>query len=212
MRHKSLIQQKIIGYVRISSDEQHLSVESQRAEVERWCHAHQMPLVAVYEDVGIGGGVSLEKRPGLLAALAALSRGRALLVVRRDRLARDTLTAAMAERIAAKAGASILTLTGTGDGDTPDAVLMCTMIDAFARYERALIAMWAKAGLQRKRAKGDRIGEVPYGKPLAPDAIHWIDHAAEHAVITTVPALRAEGLSYRAIVTQLQRSGLTNLA
>src|SRR5688572_7529178 len=95
----------VIGYIRVSSDEQYFSVEAQCADLEQWCCTRRVPLIAVYTDVGMSGAAPLEKRPGLLAALAALTCGASLLVVRRDRLARDTLTAAMAERLAQKAGA-----------------------------------------------------------------------------------------------------------
>ena len=94
----------VIGYVRVSMDEQHLSVEAQRSDLERWCAEQGLVLDEVYEDVGILGATELDKRPGLLEALNALEKGSILLVVRRDCLARDTLTAAMAERIATKAG------------------------------------------------------------------------------------------------------------
>jgi len=57
--------------------------------------------------VGISGATELDKRPGFLEALNALEKGTILPVVRRDRLARDTLTAAMAEWIATRAGATI---------------------------------------------------------------------------------------------------------
>jgi site-specific DNA recombinase len=202
----------VIGYIRVSSDEQHLSVEAQHADLEQWCCARGVPLIAVYTDVGMSGGAPLEKRPGLLAALSALTRGGALLVVRRDRLARDTFAAAMAERLARKAGAMILTVSGAGDGCTPEALLMRTIIDAFAQYERALIALRTKAGLARKRAHGERVGEVPYGKQLAPDGVHLIDHPVEQAVIATVCALRGDGLSYRAIAAAVNRRGMTNRA
>jgi DNA invertase Pin-like site-specific DNA recombinase len=201
-----------VGYVRVSTDEQSLSVDAQQQALERWCQAHQAPLVAVYADVGMGGGTPLEKRPGLLSALNALTRGRVLLVVRRDRLARDTLTAAMCEKIAQKAGASICTVTGEGNGVGPEAQLMRTILDAFAQYEKALIALRTKAGLARKREKGERIGMVPYGWQLNADGVHLIDHAPEQAVIVAVRALRASGLSYRAIADELNRRGLVNRA
>src|SRR5262245_18218915 len=84
----------VIGYIRVSTDDQSCSVDAQHQTLARWCQAHQAHLVAVYEDIGVSGGAPLEKRAGLLNALNALTRGRVLLVVRRDRLARDTLTAA----------------------------------------------------------------------------------------------------------------------
>ena len=173
---------------------------------------HEAQLLAVYEDVGVSGSTPLEKRPGLLSALNALVRDRVLLVVRRDRLARDTLTAAMAERIAQNAGASIVTVGGEGNGDGPEAQLMRTILDAFAQYEKTLIVLRTKAGLARKREKGERLGMVPYGKQLAADRVHLLDHPTEQAVVATVRALRASGLSYRAIAAELNRRGLTNRA
>jgi DNA invertase Pin-like site-specific DNA recombinase len=200
----------IIGYIRVSTDEQSLSIEAQHQALARWCQTHQAQLLAVYENVGVSGSTPLEKHPGLLRALNALARDRALLVVRRDRLARDTLTAALAERIAQKAGASIVTVSGEGNGDGPEAQLMRTILDAFAQYEKALIVLRTKAGLARKREKGERLGMVPYGKRLAADRVHLLDHPTEQAVIVTVRALRASGLSYRAIAAELNRRGLTN--
>jgi site-specific DNA recombinase len=203
---------QVVGYVRVSTDEQSLSVEAQRQALERWCQAHQAPLVAVYTDVGVSGGTPLEKRPGLLSALNTLIRGRVLLVVRRNRLARDTLTAALCEKIAQKAGASICTVTGEGNGVGPEAQLMRTILDAFAQYEKAPIALRTKAGLARKREKGERIGMVPYGWQLAADGVHLIDHVPEQAVIVTVRALRASGFSYRAIADELNHRDLVNRA
>ena len=53
---------------------------------------------------------------------------------------------------------------------------------------------------------------VPYGKQLAADRVHLLDHPTEQAVVATVRALRASGLSYRAIAAELNRRGLTNRA
>lgn len=203
---------QVIGYVRVSTDEQTLSVEAQREALSGWCQAHGTTLVEVYADVGISGGAPLEKRPGLLAALSALIKGRALLVLRRDRLARDTLTAAIAERMAQKVGARILSVAGAGDGEGPEAQLMRTIIDAFAQYERALITMRTKTAMQRKRAKGERVGAIPYGYQLAADGVHFIEAPSEQAVIAIVRRLRAGGLSYRAIAAELNQRGLTNRA
>ncbi|MGH9601658.1 MAG: recombinase family protein, partial [Terriglobales bacterium] len=64
-------------------------------------------LAEVFTDEGVSGGVSLDQRPGLLAALVALKDHDAsvLLVAKRDRLARDVLVAAMVERLAERTGA-----------------------------------------------------------------------------------------------------------
>jgi DNA invertase Pin-like site-specific DNA recombinase len=210
MRATTVSPGPVIGYIRVSTEEQSLSVDAQRQALLRWCQAHQTPLRAIYEDIGVSGGTPLEKRPGLLQALQALTRDSLLLVVRRDRLARDTLTAALAERFAQHAGAHIVTVSGEGNGDGPEAQLMRTILDAFAQYEKALIVLRTKAGLARKREKAERLGMVPYGKRLAADRVHLLDHPTEQAVIATVRALRTSGLSYRAVAAELNRRGLTN--
>jgi DNA invertase Pin-like site-specific DNA recombinase len=189
----------VIGYIRVSTEEQQLSVEAQQQALEDWCQAHAVALTKMYTDCAVSGGTPLEKRPGLLMALSALTRGSGLLVVRRDRLAH-------------KKGAVILTVAGAGDGEGPEAQPMRTMIDAFAPYERALIVLRTKAGLARKWAKGERIGEVPYGWQPTADGVHLREDPTEQAVIATVRALRASGLSYRAIAAAVNQRGLTNRA
>lgn len=86
------------------------------------------------------------------------------------------------------------------------------IIDAFAQYERALIAVRTKTAMQRKRAKGERIGAIPYGYQLAADGVHFVEAPSEQAVIAIVQRLRAGGLSYRAIAAELNQRGLMNRA
>ncbi len=77
-------------------------------------------------------GAPLDKRPGLIAALDTLTAGMALVAVKRDRLARDTMHAAMIERLVERASAHVRTCDGAGEGNSPEAQLMRHMIDAFA--------------------------------------------------------------------------------
>jgi DNA invertase Pin-like site-specific DNA recombinase len=193
----------------VSTEEQHLSVEAQQRTLTAWCQQRGYALLAVYADLGMSGGTALDKRPGLLAALDALPPGALLLATKRDRLARDTLVAAMIERLTERAGASVQTCDGVAEGASPEAKLMRTMIDAFAEYERALIRARVKTALGHKRMKGERISRhIPYGQQLAADAIHLEAHPAEQAVIALAQALRYEGLSSRTIAARLAARGL----
>src|SRR6476469_878208 len=99
-RNSSVV--RVVGYIRVSTEDQSLGPEAQRVALERWCAAQGAELAVCHEDVGISGGVDLDKRPGLLAALDSLRTLRAdvLLVAKRDRLARDVLVSAMVERLA----------------------------------------------------------------------------------------------------------------
>lgn len=98
--------------------------------------------------------------------------------------------------------------------DTSSAMgrMFLTMAAGFAEMERNLTAERTAAALSRKAEKGERIGELPYGKMLAPDGVHLLDHPAEQAVIATVRELRRAGLSTRCIAAELNHRGLTNRA
>ena len=157
----------VIGYVRVSTDDQTVSVAAQRARLTAWCAERGLPLVVVQQDVGVSGGAALDKRPGLMAAIDTLTSGMALVAVKRDRFARDTMSAAMIERLAERAGAKVLTCDGAGEGDSPEARLMRTMIDAFAEYERQLIKARTKTALGHKKANGQRVSRhIIYGMQL----------------------------------------------
>lgn len=206
---KAVDASRVVAYIRCSTEEQHLGPEAQRAAMERWCAANGATLVAVHADLGVSGGAPLDKRPGLLAALDALAAtgAGALLVAKRDRLARDTLLAAMIERLAERNGARVLTADDVGNGEGPEALLLRRMVDAFAEYERAIIRARTKAALAVKRGRGERVGEVPYGYHLAADGRHLEADLAEQRVLSEARTLRSQGLSLRAVAAELARRG-----
>lgn len=200
---------RVVGYVRVSTDEQRLGPEAQQEALERWCAARGAELVAVHSDLGASGGADLEKRSGLISAVDALAAHGAgvLLVAKRDRLARDVVISAMVERLTERNGGKVLAADGTGNGTGPEAQLMRTIVDAFAQYERALIGARTRTALAVKKAKGERVGSVPYGYALASDGGRLVPHAGEQEVVTLVRRMRACGASLRAIAESLAHEG-----
>lgn len=200
-----------VGYVRVSTAEQILGPEAQRAALERWCAAKNVALACVFTDHGVSGGAPLDKRPGLLAALAALRTHNAglLLVAKRDRLARDTLLAAMVERLAERHGARVQSADGMAEGDGPEAVLMRRIVDAFAEYERLVIRARTRAALAVKRSRGERTGGIPYGYQLSTDRVHLEPCRTEQLVLRLVRRYHTQGLALRRIGARLQMRGLT---
>ncbi len=202
---------KAVAYLRCSTHRQELSPEAQRAAITAWAERDGIEVVAWHEDLAVSGGTEIDKRPGLLAAIESLRTEDAgvLVVAKRDRLARDVLTNAMVERLCERAGAVLASADGTGNGDSPEAQLMRNMVAAFAQYERALIRSRTKAALAVKKAKGERVGGIPYGKRLAVDGKRLEEHPGEQATIAQAKALRAEGESLRSIGRRLVASGHT---
>jgi DNA invertase Pin-like site-specific DNA recombinase len=198
---------KAVAYIRVSTDDQALGPEAQRAALAAWADRAGVVIVATFEDRGVSGGAAIDRRPGLLAALDALAEHGAgvLAVAKRDRLARDTMIAAMAERLAERAGARIVSAAGEGEGDDPASKLMRTMIDAFAEYERALIKARTRAALAVKAARGEKVGGVQtYG---AAEGIDAERADCEREILAIVAELRAAGMPIRAIAAELAARG-----
>lgn len=153
-----------VGYLRVSTDDQHNGLEAQRVAIERFAAAQHLQVAAFHEDLGVSGATPVDQRPGLLGALTGLACGAGvLLAAKRDRLARDVIIASTIERLVTNYGARVLTADGLDASSTPEAVLMRTIVDAMAQYERALIASRTKHALAVKRSRGEAIGTAPYG-------------------------------------------------
>jgi DNA invertase Pin-like site-specific DNA recombinase len=75
-------------------------------------------------------------------------------------------------------------------------------------YQRAIIPARTRAALAAKRARGERIGTVPYGYRLAEDGLHLVADAREQVILASIRQLHGEGLSQRAIVAHLAGRGV----
>jgi DNA invertase Pin-like site-specific DNA recombinase len=189
-------------YLRVSTGDQALGLEAQRAMIGAYLAREGRKAASEHVDDGVSGGAPLDKRCGLLAAIAALKRGDVLVVAKRDRLARDPLVAMMAERLAEKRGACVRCADGNGNGDGAADVLMRRMLDAFAEFERAQIAMRTRAALAELRRQGRRIsGKPPFGYRFEEGRL--IPAPGESAILERAQQMRACGMSVGSIVGRL---------
>jgi DNA invertase Pin-like site-specific DNA recombinase len=203
-----------VSYVRVSTDDQTLGPDAQRAQIAAWAARQGVTVVATFEDHGVSGAAELANRPELLAALAAVrTHGAGILVAaKRDRIARDTVVAAMVERTAIVAGAVVRTADGSSDATGPEGMMMRGVADLFAAYEREVIRARTRAALGVKKARGERTGELPYGFRVAADGVRVETDEAEQGVLALVRELRAGGLSQRKIALALATRGLLSRA
>jgi DNA invertase Pin-like site-specific DNA recombinase len=203
---------RAFGYLRVSTAEQStsgLGLQAQSAAVTATAERLGVALGETFTDAGISGGLALEQRPALLAAIEALRKGDTLIVAKRDRLGRDVLNVAMIERLAARKGARIVSAAGEGtEDDGPTSVLMRQIIDSFAQYERALIRTRTKAALSAKRARGERAGTVPFGFRLGGDGRTLETNPAEQETLEALRAYRAAGLSLQRVAEELNGRGM----
>lgn len=199
-----------VAYLRVSTEDQNLGPEAQRATITAWATRQGVQVAAWFTDQGVSGGKPVEDRPALLAALEALrTHGAGLLVAgKRDRIARDVVVAATVERLAQVAGARVVTADGVSADDSPEGMLMRTLLDAFASYERALIRSRTRAALAVKRARGERLGgDVPIG--YRAEGGRLVVDEQEQAVLSRVRDMRERGLSIARVVAVLNAEGVT---
>lgn len=206
---------KAIGYVRVSTAGQAAdgaSLEAQRARIAAAAAAAGLELIAVHADEGLSAKRA-DNRPGLVAALDAARRQRAVLIVyslsRLSRSVRDTLS--IVESLD-KAGAGFVSLTESIDTTSAAGRMVCTMLAAFAAFERELTVERTTSVLHHKRSKGERTGSVPFGYTLAADGITLVEDADEQAVLRRIEDCRAAGLSLRAIADELNAAGVIGKA
>lgn len=198
-------------YTRVSTDEQGTSgagLAAQVAACESFAATAGHTITNVYTDAGISGAAGIEDRPGLMAAVAGLRKGDALLIAKRDRLGRDAMAVLMIEKAVSRKGAVILSADGIGNADDPASQFMKGVIDAAAVYERNLIRSRTKAAMAAKRKAGHRIGEVPFGWSLGDDG-RLVENENEQLVLRRIVECRAAGMSLRQIAAILTESGVT---
>jgi DNA invertase Pin-like site-specific DNA recombinase len=199
---------KVIGYTRVSLDEQGergLGLAAQRSAIITEVGRRGWELVEVLEDSGYSGRDF--NRPAVTTAMRLLQCGHAdaLVVAKLDRLSRSILdfTGIMAR--ARKENWGVIALDCSVDTTTPAGEAMAHVMATFAQYERRLIAQRTADALRELRSRGDAYGPTPFGWSRAGDRL--LPHASEQKVLTRMRRLRAKGKSYRNVAQSLNRSG-----
>jgi len=198
-----------IAYLRVSTEGQAtdgVSLEMQRDRIATWCAGQGYVLSQTHLDSGISGKSSAN-RPGLKAAIAAASEqpGRALIVYSLSRLARSTKDMLEISERLELAGADLVSLTERIDTTSAAGRMVFRMLAVLSEFERDLVAERTRCALAIKKRRGEVVGEVPFGSRregnlLVPDPIEW-------KLGKRIAAMRAQGLSLRAIATKLTDQG-----
>jgi len=142
-------------YARVSTFDQ--EPENQLAEVRRYVTARGWTAVE-YVDRGVSG--AKDRRPALDELLRDARRRRfdVLVCWRLDRLGRNLKHLVTLLEELQVLGIAFVSLNEGIDATTPAGKLQMHILGAISEFERARIAERVKAGLQRARAQGKRLG------------------------------------------------------
>lgn len=186
---------RVIGYVRVSTDEQAISgagMESQRQAIIARCERNGWELVEIVEDAGVSAKTL--NRPGLTRALDLLKDGRAdvLMASKLDRLSRSVKN--ILDLVEFANGRFDLCLLDLDlDTSTPAGEAQLTLMATVSQLERRLIGQRTKEALAIKKAQGVKLGRPA----ITPSDI-------EKRILD----LRREGLALRTIADRLESEGI----
>ena len=173
---------ELIGYARVSTDEQALygyGLDAQEAKLREHARRAGAEMVVIRDEGS--SGKTLE-RPGLMRALTRIAAGDAdgLVVAKLDRLTRSVIDFAMILEWFSAAGALLVALDFDLDTSTPSGRLVATIMAGVAEWERGIIAQRTRDGLAAARAQGR-----PVGRPAVPDELaQRIRHMREEDSMT----------------------------
>lgn len=154
---------RIIGYVRVSTEEQadsRAGLEAQIAAITDAARLRGAILAGIIEDAAVSGGIPWEERPGLSQAIQRIEAGEAdtLAIARIDRLSRSLLDfASLLERSRRKHW-NVLALDAQVDTGTPSGELLVSVLASFSVFERRLIGARTKDAMAAKKAQGFHVG------------------------------------------------------
>jgi len=187
--------QRVIGYVRVSTDDQEesgagLTAQTQAIQVKAESKGWQV--VRIAKDVA--SGKTMNGRHELAKALADLKakKADALVVAKLDRLSRSVPDFALLLETARRQGWHVVMLDLELDTSTPMGEAMANMAMTFAQFERRMIGLRTKEALAVKRAQGVKLGRA-----------RLIDPAVERRIVR----LRKAN-SYQAIADKLNEEGM----
>ncbi len=150
--------EKVALYLRVSTQGQ--STDNQRRQLRKLAKLREWEIVETYEDLGISGAKGRDQRPALNELMKAATRREfdRVLVWSADRLGRSTAHVAAIMAELDDMGIKQFYHKEAIDTSTHHGRAMIQMAAVFAELERGMIQERGKAGLERARARGKRLG------------------------------------------------------
>ena len=220
----SEVESKVVfGYARVSTHGQcgkdgegQSSVEAQREKIASWATYQKLPVGLIDADEGISGA-AMENRPALRRVLRAAighGEGAVLVVYKLDRLGRNAID--VQETLAVLLDSKVRVVAISDGIDSSSGMgaallkLLTSILSTFAELEKDSIRTRLLEGRKRADSNNRVYGREPsYGRKRAEDGEKALVPAGEEVrAVERIRTLRAEGLSYRAIVTQLECEAL----
>lgn len=207
---KNKERRSVVGYVRVSSQEQAdegISLSAQRQKIKQWAELHDNSILGIYSDEGVSG--TRTNRIGLQKALEMACTNKSIFVVYSlSRFSRSTTDTLKFTTQLQKAGAELVSISEQIDTLSAAGKMIFRVLAVLNEFESDLGGERTKAALDYRRAKGLKTGGfTPYGYKVDKDKrLHF--EPKEQQIIERIKAMRARGTNYHAIAKQLNNEGI----
>lgn len=195
-------------YARFSSHNQREeSIEGQVRACKRFAKEHGMTVIEIYADRGISG-LHADNRPEFQRMIQDSDHHRfeALIMWNLDRFSRDKYDTAVYKTRLKKNGVSLY-YSDQSIPDTPEGIILESLLEGFAQYYSANLARNAKRGLQENARKCLWNGGcVPLGY-LIDEHQRFVLEPIGAACVRMIFELYASGQSIKSIVCTLNEKG-----
>lgn len=194
-------EQKVVGYVRVSTEKQSadgVSIAAQTERIRAWS-AVSWPNrdVVIFTDEGLSG--MKKDRPGLAAAMAAVRPGDVLVGYSLSRLSRSRMELLTLADDLQRRGVDLASVTERIDTTGAAGKMVFGVLAVIAEFERDLAAERTKAAMAHLRKTGRKTGgHRPIGYDVTADG-HLVVNAVEQAKIAKARRMRRRGASLRTI-------------
>jgi len=151
-------------------------------------------------------------RPGMAWLLAQVAAGavRMVIVAKLDRLTRSVKDLGYLLEQFARHDVALVSVAEALDTGSAHGRLILNILVSVGQWEREAISERTREALQHKKAKGERVGTLPYGlRLITGDPKHMEPAPIEQRIQATMRELRAHMQTFRQIAAELNSRGFT---
>lgn len=190
----------VVGYTRVSTREQKLSLEAQASQIRDYCSLQGLEPPMILVEQGISGGTKLLERPSGKRLDDLIESGKVsdIVFTKLDRGFRGTVDAINFINLMDQKGVNVHFLNlggGMLNTASPTGRLMITIFAGFGEFERSMIRERIVDALAEKKRRGEQLGRKPN-----------LDPELERAVLD----LRDSGAVWSEIASEVEKMGFVN--
>ncbi len=199
---------RVVGYIRVSTEEQAregISLDAQKTQIEGYAVAKGFELVSIIREAGKSAKNLNREGFQKIRRMAQAGDIDGVVIVKLDRAFRDAEDALHISKEFDRKGVALHSINESLDTKSPMGKLFFTWIAGIAEMERNVISERTKTALAHKKARGERVGEVPYGYDSQDGKL--IPNESEQDTLKVIKALHKKGYSLQAIANTMNAKG-----